>query len=154
FPRAVGRISHGLDGPCPPTCRQPSRAMPNLENLKKQAKQYLRWHRDRHYPVAAQIRALLPRFHDLSDEAILASVFKLSDAREMVARRLGFEGWAGLLRGLPAMQRPDQSTAPQPVLLHAEPQLFVRNIAVSCDFYRDKLGFSVLFTYGEPPFYA
>jgi hypothetical protein len=27
--------------------------MPNLENLKKQAKLILRWHRERHYPVAA-----------------------------------------------------------------------------------------------------
>jgi hypothetical protein len=25
------------------------RPMPNLENLKKQAKLYLRWHRDQHY---------------------------------------------------------------------------------------------------------
>ncbi|MGH9791593.1 MAG: VOC family protein, partial [Candidatus Acidiferrales bacterium] len=24
--------------------------MPNIENLKKQAKQYLRWHRERYYP--------------------------------------------------------------------------------------------------------
>ena len=43
------------------------RPMPNLENLKKQAKLYLRWHRDRHYPVAARIRAVLPRFRHLSD---------------------------------------------------------------------------------------
>src|SRR5207249_440488 len=27
--------------------------MPNLENLRKQAKLILRWHRDRYYPVAA-----------------------------------------------------------------------------------------------------
>ncbi|HZU33414.1 MAG TPA: VOC family protein, partial [Candidatus Angelobacter sp.] len=33
--------------------------MPNLENLRKQAKQYLRWHRERYYPVAARIRAAL-----------------------------------------------------------------------------------------------
>ena len=31
--------------------------MPNLENLRKQAKLYLRWHRDGYHPVAAQIRA-------------------------------------------------------------------------------------------------
>ena len=36
--------------------------MPNLENLRKQAKLYLRWHRDRYYPVAAQIRSGLARF--------------------------------------------------------------------------------------------
>ncbi len=38
--------------------------MPNIENLKKQAKQYLRWHRERYYPVAAQIRACAsPKLH-------------------------------------------------------------------------------------------
>jgi hypothetical protein len=37
-------------------------SMPNLDNLKKQAKQYLRWHRERYHPVAAEIRAALPRF--------------------------------------------------------------------------------------------
>lgn len=36
----------------------------------------------------------------------------------------------------------------------AEPQLFVRDIAVSAAFYTSKLGFSVAFTHGEPPFYA
>jgi hypothetical protein len=41
--------------------------MPNLENLKKQAKLILRWHRERHYPVAAQIRAHLPRFLNMPD---------------------------------------------------------------------------------------
>ncbi len=36
--------------------------MPNSENFKKQAKQYLRWHRERKYPGAAQIRSKLTRF--------------------------------------------------------------------------------------------
>ncbi|WP_065753400.1 VOC family protein [Bradyrhizobium paxllaeri] len=36
----------------------------------------------------------------------------------------------------------------------AEPQLFVADIKASCDFFTGKLGFSVAFTYGEPPFYA
>jgi hypothetical protein len=35
--------------------------MPHLENLRKQAKLILRWHRDRYYPVAAQIRSALPQ---------------------------------------------------------------------------------------------
>ena len=52
--------------------------MPDLENLKKQAKLILRWHRERHYPVAAQIRGLLPRFLDIPDAEILAASFKLS----------------------------------------------------------------------------
>jgi len=46
--------------------------MPNLENLRKQAKLVLRWHRDRYYPVAAQIRSGLPRYSQLTDSEILA----------------------------------------------------------------------------------
>jgi len=44
--------------------------------------------------------------------------------------------------------------APKPTLHTAEPQFFVTNIAASCDFYTQKLGFEVAFTYGDPPFYA
>ena len=72
------------------------RPMPNLENLKKQAKLYLRWHRDRHYPVAARIRAVLPRFRPLNDREVLAHSFKLADAQELIARKAGFESWAAL----------------------------------------------------------
>jgi catechol 2,3-dioxygenase-like lactoylglutathione lyase family enzyme len=38
--------------------------------------------------------------------------------------------------------------------LAAEPQLYVRDIVVSAEFYSRRLGFSVAFTYGEPPFYC
>ena len=40
------------------------------------------------------------------------------------------------------------------VITAAEPQLFVADIKASCDFFTDKLGFTIAFTYGEPPFYA
>src|SRR5258708_1983643 len=40
------------------------------------------------------------------------------------------------------------------VITGAEPQLFVADINASCEFFADKLGFAVAFTYGEPPFYA
>jgi catechol 2,3-dioxygenase-like lactoylglutathione lyase family enzyme len=36
----------------------------------------------------------------------------------------------------------------------AEPQLYTRDVAASCAFYSRVLGFSVAFTYGDPPFYA
>jgi catechol 2,3-dioxygenase-like lactoylglutathione lyase family enzyme len=39
-------------------------------------------------------------------------------------------------------------------LVAAEPQLYVRDIVASSAFYATKLGFSVAFTYGEPPFYG
>ena len=39
-------------------------------------------------------------------------------------------------------------------LVAVEPQLYVRDILASCEFYTRMLGFSVAFTYGEPPFYG
>jgi len=60
---------------------------------QKQAKLILRWHRERHYPVAAQIREHLPRFLNMPDSEILAASFKLSDAQEMIARQQGFDSW-------------------------------------------------------------
>src|SRR5689334_25394622 len=79
--------------------------MPNLENLRKQAKLYLRWHRERHHPVAAQIRAVLPRFKDLTDRQILDGAFQLSDAQELVARQSGFETWQALKSGVRSEER-------------------------------------------------
>ena len=40
------------------------------------------------------------------------------------------------------------------VITAAEPQLFVADIKASCDFFTGKLGFSTVFTSGEPPVYA
>jgi catechol 2,3-dioxygenase-like lactoylglutathione lyase family enzyme len=128
--------------------------MPNIENLKKQAKLILRWHRERHYPVAAQIRADLPRFRHLSDPEVLAASFKLSDAQEMVARQNGFESWQALKTGVSSMQEKAERTTPRAVLTAAYPQLFVADIKASCDFYTAKLGFKITILYGEPPFYA
>jgi catechol 2,3-dioxygenase-like lactoylglutathione lyase family enzyme len=33
-------------------------------------------------------------------------------------------------------------------------ELFVTDIKASCDFFTQRLGFSIVFVYGEPPFYA
>jgi catechol 2,3-dioxygenase-like lactoylglutathione lyase family enzyme len=128
--------------------------MPNIENLKKQAKQYLRWHRERYYPVAARIRAVLPRFRHLSDEQVLDANFKLADAQELVARQMGFEGWQALKSGAHAMTHEAGHPAPRPVLTSTAAQLFVADIQASCDFYTQKLGFAVDFIYGDPPYYG
>jgi uncharacterized glyoxalase superfamily protein PhnB len=128
--------------------------MPNLENLKKQAKQYLRWHRERYFPVAAQIRAALPRFRNAGDAQILEARFKLADAQELVARQMGFDGWQALKSGADAMTDEPRKTTTRPVLSSIAAQLFVANIKSSCEFYTKKLGFAVEFIYGEPPFYA
>ena len=128
--------------------------MPNIENLRKQAKQYLRWHRERYYPVAPQIRAALARFSHLSDEQILDANFKLTDAQELVARQMGFEGWQALKSGANIMSHEAANAVLRPVLTSTAAQLFVADIKASCDFYRQKLGFTVDFVYGEPPYYG
>jgi catechol 2,3-dioxygenase-like lactoylglutathione lyase family enzyme len=128
--------------------------MSNLENLKKQAKLVLRWHRDRYYPVAAQIRSALPRYSRMTDSEILAQSFKLSDAQELVARQHGFENWQALKRGLNTMSGRAETIPTKAVIAGAEPQLFVADIKASCDFFTARLGFVVAFSYGEPPFYA
>ena len=128
--------------------------MPSLENLRKQAKLFLRWHREGHYPAAAQIRGLLPRFADMTDAEILAARFKLSDAQEMVAREQGLAGWQALKDGVsntPSGAKPSPARAK---ITCAEPQLLVADIDRSCKFFREQLGFTVVFSYGKPPYYA
>lgn len=126
--------------------------MPSLENLKKQAKLILRWHRERYYPVAAQIRMVLPRYRHLSDAQVLDHGFKLSDAQELVARQSGFASWEALRRGIEAMPDDAERTVSRAVLVAAEPQLFVSDIKASCEFFATKLGFAVAFVHGDPPF--
>jgi uncharacterized glyoxalase superfamily protein PhnB len=128
--------------------------MPNLNHLKKQAKLILRWHRNRYYPVATQIRETLPRFQHLSDSEILDCSFRLGDAQELVAKQLGFESWQALKRGHFTMSRQELPTVTRPVITAAEPQLFVTDVRTSCDFFTQKLGFKIAFVYGDPPFFG
>jgi catechol 2,3-dioxygenase-like lactoylglutathione lyase family enzyme len=128
--------------------------MPNLENLKKQAKLILRWHREGHYPVAAQIRAHIPRFLNMPDSEILAASFKLGDAQEMVARQQGFGSWPALKTGLSTTSLKPKSSPSKATIVSAEPQLLVTDIKRSWEFFRERLGFSLVFSYGDPPYYA
>ena len=120
--------------------------MPSLENLRKQAKLILRWHRDRYYPVAAQIRSGLPRFGQMTDPEILAQSFRLGDAQELVARLHGFESWQALKTGLPTMSGHAETVSAKAVISAAEPQLFVANIGAATDFFVSRLGFVIAFT--------
>jgi catechol 2,3-dioxygenase-like lactoylglutathione lyase family enzyme len=52
------------------------------------------------------------------------------------------------------MSKQSEEKADRPFLIAAEPQLFVSDIAASCAFFTQSLGFSVAFIYGDPPFYA
>src|SRR5258705_1558142 len=62
-------------------------------------------------------------------------------------------GCQALEKGIEAMTS-QSGRSPRPALVAAEPQLFVADIKASCDFFTQKLGFVVVFVYGEPPFYG
>jgi catechol 2,3-dioxygenase-like lactoylglutathione lyase family enzyme len=42
----------------------------------------------------------------------------------------------------------------KPSIAATAAQIFVADIRASCEFFAQKLGFSTVFVYGEPPFYA
>ncbi len=132
-------------------CRAP---MSNLEHLRKQAKLYLRWHREGYYPVAVQIRSVLARFGDLSERGVLNAGFKLCDAQELVARKSGFESWPALIKGVRSMKESPASTLGTSIIVASEPQVFVSDLEAASAFYINQLGFKLVFSYGEPPFYA
>lgn len=129
--------------------------MPTLETLKKQAKLLVRRHHKRLHTVATQIRAHLPRFSGLTDEAVLAARFTLADAQRLLAAERGYPSWAALkaaLAGELASKTPAKSAAPKMRLVEAT--LFVADLAASCRYFEEVLGFSTVFTYGEPPFFG
>ena len=130
--------------------------MLNFDNLKKQAKQIVRWHREGYYPVAQRIRTVLPRCRELNDSGILSMPFALADAQELIAREHGFESWDALRRGDGELKQDsvEEGSGNKPRLLGAFPQLFVADVEVSCRFFVDKLGFTLGFKYGKPPFHA
>ncbi|TCC45152.1 glyoxalase/bleomycin resistance/extradiol dioxygenase family protein [Kribbella capetownensis] len=127
--------------------------MPTLETYKKQAKQLVRWHRDRDYSVGGRIRQL-PRYRDVTDHESFALNFKLAEAQEIIALEAGYDSWAALRAAVEdAWPRPPE--APKAVLLDAaRPVLFVRDVRAAAEFYRDRLGFRVDFLHGHPPFYG
>ena len=127
--------------------------MANLDNLKKQAKQILRWHSEREWTVAEIIRLHLERYRGLSDRQVLERPFKLADAQELVARREGFESWEALLTGLSGKDTAVKGSA-APRLRWVIPHIVVKDIERACAWYGRVLGFKESWTYGEPPYFA
>lgn len=132
--------------------------MPDIDNLKKQAKRLVKQHRDRYWPVAQKLRLSLPRCAGLTDRDILDAPFTLAEAQAIVARDAGFADWADALRALaraaPGHVAPPPAADAPPRLCIAYPQLFVGDVRRSAAFYCDRLGFAIEYLYGEPPFYA
>ena len=127
--------------------------MPSIETYRKQAKQLVRWHRERNYSIGEKLR-LLERYRHLTDVEALAMVMPLTLAQEIVAVEAGFRDWTALKAGIDgaAQQSVDDTSAP--ALAGAIPILFVRDVAAAAAFYKMKLGFHVDFLHGKPPFYG
>ncbi len=73
---------------------------PNLEYLKKQAKELVKRHARGEPKALAFIRSHHPRWSDASDEAIAKAAFQLSDAQWAIARHHGAASWPALVHEL------------------------------------------------------
>jgi uncharacterized glyoxalase superfamily protein PhnB len=124
--------------------------MNELENVRKRAKQLVRQHHAGVHVVAARLRRSLPRFAALSDSEVLAADFALHDAQQVIAVELGFPSWADLKEAPPMSRR----TQTELRLVRSLAQVFVTDFARALAYYRDTLGFGVVFVYGDPPFYG
>ena len=131
--------------------------MANFDNLKKQAKLLVRWHRAGNYSVGGRIR-MLPRYRNLTDVETLALKFPLSEAQEIIALEAAYASWAALKAGLATKPVSNKSKTAAvlaaPVLKTALPVLFVSNVQASSNYFHNQLGFTVDFLHGNPPFYG
>jgi ankyrin repeat protein len=71
-------------------------AHPSLDQLKIQARELQRDHRDRDRSVAVRIAAHHPGMKGLPPDEVLDRPLALTDAQLVVAREYGFRDWAGL----------------------------------------------------------
>lgn len=86
-------------------------ARPHLDQLKLQAAELHRAHRDGHPSAAARIAARHPRMKRLAPDAILDAEFALADAQLVVAREYGFDNWAQLKRRVEVSRSIDRVVA-------------------------------------------
>lgn len=127
--------------------------MPSIETYRKQAKQLVRWHRERNYSVGEKLR-LIERYRHVTDIDALNMPLPLTLAQEIVAVEAGFRSWAELKSVGTGIQQQPAKRKVTPMLRGVVPILFVRDVSSAVRFYEEKLGFHVDFLHGNPPFYA
>jgi catechol 2,3-dioxygenase-like lactoylglutathione lyase family enzyme len=127
--------------------------MPTIDTYRKQAKQLVRWHRERNYSIGEKFR-LLERYRDLTDVEALDTPLPLTIAQEIVAVEAGFENWAALKAAATDVKPASMPIEGEPTLLSAVPILFVRDVRKAAAFYAERLAFQIDFLHGNPPFYG
>jgi hypothetical protein len=84
---------------------------PNIDHLKKQAKDLIRCYRNRDPEAMARFRHALPASASRTNEEIAALDLRLHDAQSCVAREYGFASWADLRRYIDARSGPGDDQA-------------------------------------------
>ena len=127
--------------------------MPTIETYRKQAKLLLRWHREKNYSVGGKVRQL-ERFRSITDREVLAMRFTLALAQEIIAVEAGYKSWAELKSGTTEARKTPRRSPGPPLLQDVFPILLVRDVKACAEFFREKLGFTIDFLHGLPPFYG
>jgi Ankyrin repeats (3 copies) len=86
---------------------------PNLDQLKHQAKDLLKARQAGDAAALQRIREFHPRFARLSDAAIAAATFTLTDAQLAIAREYGFSSWPRLRARIERSTPADKGSLPQ-----------------------------------------
>jgi catechol 2,3-dioxygenase-like lactoylglutathione lyase family enzyme len=126
--------------------------VPTIDTFRKQAKQLVRWHRERNYSIGEKFR-LLERYRHLTDVDALNTPLPLTVAQEIVAVEAGFEDWTAL-KASADINPISTGVEGEPTFLSTVPILFVRDVNRAAAFYVDRLGFQIDFLHGNPPFYG
>jgi uncharacterized glyoxalase superfamily protein PhnB len=127
--------------------------MPTIDTYRKQAKQLVRWHRERNYSIGEKFR-LLERYRNLSDIEALDTPLPLTVAQEIVAVEAGFKNWTELRASAKDVKPTSRRIEGTPTIMGAVPILFVQDVRKAAAFYVDSLAFEVDFLHGHPPFYG
>jgi ankyrin repeat protein len=78
---------------------------PDLAQLKRQANELHKLHRERKVSAAARLVANHPEFKNRSPQEVLAAPIALADAQLVIAREYGFQSWAALKHDVEAAKR-------------------------------------------------
>lgn len=127
--------------------------MPTIETYRKQAKLLLRWHREKNYSVGGKFR-MLERFRSLTDCEALEMKLTLTLAQEIIAVEAGYKNWAELKSATAETLKTPRASSGPPRIKDVVPILLVRDVKVSAAFFEQKLGFTIDFLHGLPPFYS
>jgi len=82
---------------------------PDLEQLKKQAKDLLKAHKSANSDAARRIKNHLPKYAERSEQEIMDASFSLREAQQVIAREYGFTSWQKLRISVSSVEQESSS---------------------------------------------